>query len=135
MTHTPKRPPRPGEGRPTLYKPEYCEAVVDDMAQGFSLTAFAGLIGVDRTTIGEWMNVHPEFSRAVMRGKALQVRKWEADAQRIAMVGGGCGSATIVMFGLKNMGGDEWREKQESQANTPQELVIKVEGGFAKKDE
>jgi hypothetical protein len=63
------------------------------------------------------------------------VRKWEADLHRIAKEGGGCGSATAVMFGLKNMGGDEWREKQDQPANTPQELRITVEGGFAKKEE
>ena len=28
--------------------------VIEAMAQGFSITAYAGKIGVDRTTIDEW---------------------------------------------------------------------------------
>jgi hypothetical protein len=125
---------KPGaiEGRPTLYRPEYCKLVLEDMAKGFSLTAFAGLVGVDRKTISDWMDVHPEFYLACTRGKALQLRKWEVDAHRVAKDGGGGGAATMVIFGLKNMGGDEWREKQDQPASTPNELVIRVEGGFAK---
>ena len=52
-----KRPP----WRPTDYKPEYCEQVKTYCAQGFSLTAFAGEIEVARSTIGTWMEVHPDF--------------------------------------------------------------------------
>jgi len=35
------------------------------MGLGYSLGAFAGLIGVDRSTITEWMAAHPEFGRPV----------------------------------------------------------------------
>ena len=62
--------PTPKMGRPSLYDPKFCDMVVEDMGQGYSLTAFAGLIGVNRSTITEWMNAHPDFSAAVTRGKA-----------------------------------------------------------------
>src|ERR1700733_6740145 len=43
-------------GRPTSYKPEYCEAVIEAMMQGFSLTAFAGILAVSRDIINDWMD-------------------------------------------------------------------------------
>jgi hypothetical protein len=52
-------------GRPSDYDHAYCEQVVSFCAQGYSLTAFAGEIGVCRDTISEWCRKHPEFSASV----------------------------------------------------------------------
>jgi hypothetical protein len=106
-------------GRPTLYKPEYCQYLLEDMAQGFSLTAFAGLIGVSRSTINMWMDAHPEFSEAVSQGKALQLRAWELDARNIARGNGGPGASTMTVFGLSNLGDGEWRNKQDHTLANP----------------
>jgi len=100
-------------GRPTLYEPDYCEAVVKHMADGASLTSFAAEIDVARSTINEWMEVHPEFSEAVRRAKAKCAAWWEKRGRSIAETGGGPGAGTLVMFGLKNMGADDWSDKQE----------------------
>jgi transcriptional regulator with XRE-family HTH domain len=89
--------------------------VVEDMAKGYSLTAFAGLIGVSRSTINEWMSEHPEFSEAVTRGKAARLRDWERVALDMRTNGGGPGGATITVFGLKNMGADEWSDTQKHE--------------------
>lgn len=102
---TEKRP----VGRPSKYEERFCGEVEADMADGYSLTAFAGKIGVDRSTLTEWQDAHPEFSAAVNRAKAARLRKWEQMGLNIADKGsGGPGGATMVVFGLKNMGGDEW---------------------------
>jgi hypothetical protein len=115
VTEEPKK--HPG-GRPTDYRPEYCEMVVEDMETGYSLAAFAGLIGVARRTITEWCAVHPEFSLAVSRGKAARLRKWETAAMQGAYTQKG-GNATLIIFGLSNAGRgaageeDEWTAKTE----------------------
>ena len=83
------------------------------MAKGFSLSDFASLIGVSRPTLNNWMARHEEFFEAVSRAKAACLRLWESRAIDIAKNGGGHGSATLVIFTLKNLGGDEWRKKQE----------------------
>lgn len=98
-------------GRPTLYRPEYCDAIVAHMAEGASATSFAASVGVCRETISEWAATHPEFSVAVKKGKAACATWWEALGRKNAATG--AGSATLVIFGLKNMAPDEWREKQE----------------------
>ena len=100
-------------GRPSKYNPSYCDQVVTTMAKGYSLTAFAGKLGVARSTINEWMAQHPEFSEAVSRAKASRLYSWETEALRTARNGGRGGKATMIIFGLKNMGTDEWRDKTE----------------------
>ena len=100
-------------GRPTLYKPEYCDMVVEHMAQGASLTSFAASIKTSRSVISLWMNEHPEFMRAAHEGKAACAAWWEENGRRLAKEGGAGASATLTVFGLKNMAPDEWRERQQ----------------------
>ena len=57
------------------------------------------------------MDNHPEFSEAVRIGKAKCAAWWERTGRDLA--GNGGGNATLVIFGLKNMAGEDWREKQE----------------------
>lgn len=98
-------------GRPSDYKPEYCNAVIEHMKEGASLTSFAASINCARSTINVWMEANPEFSEAVKAGKAQCAAWWESIGRKNAVEGGG--NATLVIFGLKNMAGDDWREKQE----------------------
>ncbi len=100
-------------GRPTLYKPEFCEAVIAAGRQGYSLTAFASTLNVDRDTITEWVSKHAEFSLAVRSHKAHRAMIWETRLGKIADEGGGNGSAVSVIFGLKNVAPDEWRDRTE----------------------
>jgi len=112
-------------GRPTSYKPEYCDAVVKHMAEGASLTSFAAEIGVARSSINEWMANNPEFSESVKRGKAACAAWWEKVGRTQAVEGGG--NATLVIFGLKNMAGDDWREKTQQEISGPGGGPIKTE--------
>ena len=47
-------------GRPSLYREEYAERVIEFCRDGYTLTAFAGEIGVARSTINEWIDAHPD---------------------------------------------------------------------------
>lgn len=71
-------------GRPTTYKPEYCEQVVEYCKDGDSLTAFAADIGCCRDTITEWRKVHPSFSLACKRALALGQKYWEKELKMCA---------------------------------------------------
>jgi hypothetical protein len=96
-------------GRPSDYDPKYCDAVVEHMAEGASLTSFAASIGVCRATITNWMDAHPEFLAAANKGKAACAAWWEKLARNGAQ--GGEANPTLCIFGLKNMAADDWREK------------------------
>jgi len=64
-------------GRPTDYKPEYCQMIIDHMAQGFSSTSFAAEIGQAKSTIGTWANNHPDFMAAKKVAEAACEKWWE----------------------------------------------------------
>lgn len=97
-------------GRPSKYQKAYCDLVIEHMNEGASLTSFAAEIGVARSSINEWMEEHEEFSEAVKIAKAKCAAWWEKKGRTLAVDGGG--NATLVIFGLKNMAAEDWREKQ-----------------------
>ncbi len=99
-------------GRPTDYKPEYCDQIVDLMEQGYSVTAAAGKMRVTRQTVYNWAEAHDEFFNALNLGRSLAAVWWEEKAIELAS-GKGEGNPTIVVFGLKNRVADEWRDKRE----------------------
>lgn len=98
--------------RPTKYEQRFCDEVVEHMKDGASLTSFAAEIDVARSTINEWMEAHPEFSEAVKRAKAKCAAWWEKKGREGAS-GDSPVNPTLVIFGLKNMAAEDWREKQE----------------------
>lgn len=100
-------------GRPTKYRPEFCDSVIAAGRLGLSLTAFASTLDVDRDTITEWVSKYDQFSLAVRAHKAHRTLRWEQRLGKIADEGGGNGSAVSVIFGLKNVAPDEWRDRVE----------------------
>jgi len=100
-------------GRPSKYRDEYAEEVVTYCAQGYSLTAFAGTIGVCRDTITEWCDKHEAFSLAVKCAKAKSAAWWEDRAREVATNGGPGGQATMVIFGLKNHAREDYSDRQQ----------------------
>lgn len=100
-------------GRPTGYDPDYCEQAREFIAQGFSLTAFAGHLGVSRQTVYNWADQYPEFLDAVKTGQAGGVLWWERRNKEFAATGEG--NATAIIFGLKNRAADEWRDVSRTE--------------------
>lgn len=64
-------------GRPTLYKPEYCQMLVDHMRTGMSFESFAASIGTSWDVLYDWCKKYPEFLQAKIQGKALELAVWE----------------------------------------------------------
>lgn len=104
-------------GRPSKYEQRFCQMVIDHMSDGASMTSFAAEIGVARSTINEWMAAHPEFSEAIKIAKAKCAAWWERLGREGAM-GVENVNPTLVIFGLKNMAAEDWRDKQEFDHTT-----------------
>lgn len=68
-------------GRPTDYRPEYCERVIEWGAEGKSKTWMAATLGVAKSTVQLWESVHPEFSAALERAMTLSQMWWEDKGQ------------------------------------------------------
>ncbi len=64
-------------GRPTKYKPEFCEMVIQHMKKGLSFESFAGKIEVSVETIYEWARSNDKFSEAKRLARAQCQLFWE----------------------------------------------------------
>ena len=115
-------------GRPTLFKEEYCQKLIDHMAEGLSYESFAGLLGVGRSTLYDWEKSHPQFSDSKKIGKdkmALFFERLGIDAMTGKIEGF---NASTYIFTIKNKLG--WRDKQEIENNT--RIEINIDGDDSK---
>lgn len=129
-------------GRPTLYKPEYVEELLEyfdqepyvevektvptkkgpvqinvDEATDFpTLAGFAIKIGVHRDTLHEWSKKYPEFSDAYKRAKDFQENYIATNGMK------GLVNPAFAIFTAKNVLG--WRDKLETSGNS--EVNIKL---------
>lgn len=100
-------------GQPSKYKPEYCKTIVEVLSTGDTMVCAAATIGVSKQTLHEWAKVHPEFSDALDRGRAL-CEKWWVNAGKQGMFMGGQNNpfqATIWKFFMSAR--FDWREKTD----------------------
>jgi hypothetical protein len=104
-------------GRPSKYKKEYCEMLIEHMSTGLSFESFAGIVRVNRDTVHEWAKVHQDFSEAKKIGMSLALLKWE----KIGMEGMYMGSKdnpfnpTVWIFSMKNK--FNWSDRKEVEIN------------------
>jgi hypothetical protein len=104
-------------GRPSKYKKEYCEQLLEHGKKGLSLETFAGQIGVDRDTLKEWAKKHKEFSAAKKKFEDLSQFVWEQYGIA-GMVGKIKGfNAAVWIFNMKNR--FSWRDKREITIDDP----------------
>lgn len=64
-------------GRPTSYKPEYCEQVIELGREGKSVAQMCAHFDISRQTIDNWAAEHEEFLEAFMRAKVHMQAKLE----------------------------------------------------------
>lgn len=64
-------------GRPTTYKPEYCDKIVELAKTGAGMVEWALACETDRPTLYYWAEHHPEFLTALSRAKMEEQRWWE----------------------------------------------------------
>lgn len=100
--------------RPTKYKPEYPEALINHMSQGKSFEAFAAFVGVCDDTLREWCKVYPEFSAAKKRGWMLSMAWWEDVGRNSLFLGEKEKfNSTVWIYTMKCRFARYWGEKQE----------------------
>ena len=87
-------------GRPTLYRPELCDQIIEAMGEGLSADAAAAKVGISVRSLYYWQQEHPEFLQAVQEGRIRALLWWEERALEMAQ--GKPGSAQIVSLGLRN---------------------------------
>lgn len=68
-------------GRPTDYRPEYCEAVLDLGRAGKSHAQIAAALDVSRQTLHNWAASYPEFLDAITHARDLSQAWFEEKGQ------------------------------------------------------
>lgn len=101
-------------GRPTLYKPEYCQMLIEHMARGGSFEGFAGTIRVSSEVLYDWIERHSEFLQAKKEGFAASRVFWEQTMADQA-TGKINGSSTALIFALKNRFPKDYRDRTEQK--------------------
>jgi hypothetical protein len=92
--------PKHAGGRPTLYRREMCDRLVNAMAGGLTAEAAAARIGISARSLFYWQQQHPEFLQAIQEGRQRSQLWWEERA--LAMANGESGNTQIVVLGLRN---------------------------------
>ena len=64
-------------GRPTKYTKEMPKRALEFIGSGKSVTQFAKEVGVAKSSIYEWADVHPEFSDALKQAQEHSQAVWE----------------------------------------------------------
>ena len=101
--------------RPTTYKPEYCEQVIELGRQGMSVVEMAADLGVHRETLEEnWPAAHPEFSEAFTRAKVLSQAWWERQGRLNLLLAPGVGTfnGSVWSRSMAARFPRDWREQK-----------------------
>lgn len=116
---------QPKLGRPSKYKPEFCEQLIEHMEAGLSFESFAGTLNVSKQTIYDWEKEHPAFLDA----KEIAFEKsrlfWEKlGIEHIVNKSDSYGegqsqsrsiNASVYIFNMKNR--FKWRDKQPDEVD------------------
>lgn len=114
-------------GRPSKYKPEYCEQLKELFKEGYDFRSACGKLGINQTTGDRWCKRYPEFCLAKKEGKdmsyAFFIEKGLANLSDKGF------NTTLWYMMMKNMHG--WRDKHEQEIRLGEEkdnkLIIKLE--------
>lgn len=68
-------------GRPTKYKPEYCERIIELGKEGYSHAEIAADLEVDKASLYDWAAAHEEFSTALRAAKTYEQAWFEREAR------------------------------------------------------
>lgn len=118
-------------GRPTKYKPEFCEMLIKHMTRGLSFESFAGQCDTHFDSLYEWCKKYPEFSEAKKIGTAKSREVWE-----MIGINGAVGkikgfNVVAWIFNMKNRFG--WRDQPDIEL-TDDDLQFTVNYSLKKKN-
>jgi hypothetical protein len=103
-------------GRPTSYKPEYCDRVLEMGGQGYSVVEMAAELNVARSTLEEeWPKNNPAFSEAFTQARQKSQAWWERQGRQNVVMEPGKGTFNASMWS-RSMAArfpKDWRESKD----------------------
>lgn len=68
-------------GRPSVYKPEFCDIIIELGKQGKSNVQMACALDISKDTLYEWAKSNPVFSDSLARARGFAQDWWETVGQ------------------------------------------------------
>jgi hypothetical protein len=117
-------------GRPTKYKPEMCDVVIELGKQGAGRLETCLELDIVPDTFLRWEEEHPEFSEATTRARQFSQAWWESQGRK------GIWSrefnASAYSLQMRNRFPSDWRDKHDlehsGQGGGPIPIVIERDG-------
>lgn len=92
------------------YKSAYCNEIIECLGRGYSVSGFAGYIGVATSSVHLWIKNHPEFAEAYAIAKGKSAYHWETKFIEFAQTGKNVGA---FAYALGNRCPEEWKNVQK----------------------
>lgn len=116
-----KRP----QGRPSKYKPEYCEQIIALGKEGKSIAQMAAAFDVDKASIYRWEKEEESFRTAFARARAYSQAWWEDKAQQ--NLASRDFNAQLWLKSVASRFREDYTEKQVTEVSGPDGGAIKTE--------
>ncbi len=100
-------------GRPSTYKPEFIEKMLDAMEQGASDTKVMKILGICRDTFYRWLKEHDDFKEAHEYGKTFVEVHWD-NVVEYGIMNPKAVNGTLLVAYLKK------RDKKWRDSSTPE---------------
>jgi hypothetical protein len=100
-------------GRPSDYKPEYCDIAIELLKEGASIEELGLELDCGYTTVYRWMDEHEEFREAVKKGREYSHGWWVKNGR--TQLHSDTFNSTLWYMNMKNRFG--WADKKEVQNN------------------
>lgn len=114
------------------YKPEYCQMLIDHMAEGYSFRSFGAVVECGRQTLYEWVNRVPEFKAAKRIGEEKGLMYYE-NLLKQKHEGNKDIDTACVLFPLKTRWHEIYGDKTKHQIEV-KKSVEQLVGDAKKKD-
>lgn len=120
-------------GRPTDYRPEFCDAVLKLGEQGASRAEWCLELGIARQTLHNWEAQHPEFLEATTHARELAQGWWEKQGR--AGIWSRDFNASAYSLQVRNRFPADWRDKQDHELAGPGGGALVIERRIVRPDD
>ena len=101
-------------GRPSDYRPEYCEQVIELAREGMGRAEIAMSIGVVRATLTNWEKVHPQFLVAMTHAEEMSLAWWSQQGRK-GIWAGSQFNASAYSLQVRNRFPRDFRDKVDHE--------------------
>lgn len=105
--------PKRANGRPSEYRAEYCQKLIDWMSEGRSFETFGTVVDVDDDTLNQWVIKHPAFAEAKAKAKVAERQWWETVARGAAAGKIKNSAQAVLIFSMKNKFPQHYNDRRQ----------------------